>query len=414
MIGLTLFFVIITFFFPTKGVFVFDLFVLYLWIQRYMLTYSLDKLSVERKISSDYIFIGEVVQITLIIENKSPFPIFFLKIEDLLREEGGLFKKGRGEFFATLSPYERLELSYDIEFRKRGIYSLKKIKFISSGPVSFLKQEKILDAPLKVVVYPKRIPLEYFPFFVRELLPLIRTNYKLLEDLSYIDGVREYTYTEPVKRIHWKASAHMGKLLSKTYEYTATTKIHIFVDLNLSKEIFSKKVWGKMRKRYEEYVISATASLVEYMLFKKVPTKLYIIGKGKKPYIVENMNYADLMEHLAGVSGTDDPLYSIDEVFLSQMGEFTFSSTIILFSLYLTPSVLPLLIKLKSKTARVIVIIAPFGFREPESKRIERNYDIFPQDIRALEDATMILREQGILVKLVEPEDAFFEVIRDV
>ncbi len=414
MIGLTLFFIVITFFFPMKGVFAFDLIIVYLWIQRYMLIYSTNRLFVKRKISSDYVFIGESTRINLIIENRSPFPIFFLKIEDLLREEGGLFKKGRGEFFATLSPYEHLEIAYDIEFRKRGVYSLEGIKVILSGPVPFLKVERILSAHLRVVVYPKRTPLEYFPFFVRELLPLIRTNYKLLEDLSYIDGVKEYTYTEPVKRIHWKASAHMGKLLSKTYEYTATTKVHIFVDLNLSGEIFSKGVWSKIRKRYEEYIISATASLVEYMLFKKIPMKLYIIGQGSEPHIIENMNYTDLMEHLAGVSGTDAPIYSIDEVFSSHMEEFTFSSTIILFSLYLTPSVLPLLLKLRSRTSRVIVIIAPFGFRDPESKRLDRNYDIFPREIRALEDAALVLREQGILVKLVEPEDAFFEVVENV
>ncbi len=414
MILITLSFVILTLLFPGKIVFIFDLFILCLWYIKWCLSYIIKKLSLKREIVPDYLFIGENAKVELTVKNYSPFPIYLLKIEDLLREEGGLFKTGRGQYFLTLTPGKEVKFDYEVEFRKRGVYFIKRLKLTLFGSLSFLKAERIVDAPCKVVVYPRRFPIERLPLSVRELLPLMRTDYRLLEDLSYIDGVREYTYREPPRRIHWKATAHTGKLLVKTYEHTATTKVHLFTDLNLPGEIFSKKVWSGIRKRYEEYAISASASVVEYMLSEGIPIKLYILGEGDNPWVVEDMNFSDLMEHLAGTKGTDEPTYTIEDVFLSYMEKFTPSSTVIFFSLYLTPKVLPLLIKIKSKVAEVLVLVAPFGFREPDSKRISRNYDIFPREIRALESAASLLREQGIKVELVEPEDALHEVLENV
>ena len=411
MIPITIFFLLFTIFFPNRVVFVFDILILFMWYLDLTSSYALKRLNVKRGIVQDYLFIGEHTEIELIVKNNSIFPIYFLKIEDLLREEGGLFVNGRGEFFTSIPPYGEKRFIYKIEFRKRGVYTLKRINFISFGLFSFIKKEYMVDVPLKVVVYPDRFPIDLFPLSVRDLLPLMRTDYRLLEDLSYIDGVREYAHLDPIRRIHWKATAHTGKLLVKTYEYTATTTVHLFVDLNLNPEIFARKVWSGIRKRYEEYAIMAVASLIEYMLSKRIPLRLYILGEGSKAYIIENMNFADLMEHLSGIKGTDNPIYTLDDVMLYYIEKFTPSSTIILFSIYLTRSTLPLLIKIKSKVERVIVLVAPFGYSLPGNKRLDRSYDIFPQDIRALEEAASILRDEGIIVELVEPEDTISEVL---
>ena len=271
--------------------------------------------------------------------------------------------------------------------------------------------EKILDLPVKIVVYPNRVPITSLPLSVRELLPGFSTNYRLLEDFNYIDGVREYEFLDPIRRIHWKASARTGKLLVKKYKYTATTKIHIFVDLNLSDEIFAKKVWANIRRKYEESVISVSASVIEYILFNKIPMELYIVGRERYVDVIKGVNFADLMEHLVGVKGEDIPSSLLKKVIEKKLYRFTYSSTVIIFSMYLTSSILPLLVKVKSRVSRVIVLIMPFGFRPPEYKRYERTYDVFPQEIRELEKRAMLLREEGIIVELVDPQDSLDEVL---
>ena len=409
---LTIVFIIITFLFPDTVVFIFDSVIIFFWYLRFTIIDALKKIKAERRASSTYVFISEPIEISLRVKNGSKFPFFLLKIVDMSNKEGALFISENMNITTSLKPKEEIVLKYKIEFRKRGIYYLKNVYFLSQDPFGIIEETIIKEIPLKIIVYPKRIPILSLPLSVRELLPTLRTNYKLLEDLNHIDGVREYIPSDSVRRIHWKASAHTGKLLVKKYEYTATTKIHLFVDLNLSDEIFAKKVWSSIRVRYEEYAIMASASFVEYLLKAKIPVKLYIIGDREKPYIVENLNYADLMEKLAGISGTDTPIYTIETALESSLDSFTFSSTVILFSMYLTKSVLPLLVKIKTRVSRLVVFIMPFGFRMPRDRRFNRPYDVFPQDIRELEKASRLLRDEGIIVDLIDPQDSLNEVLQ--
>ncbi len=411
LITISFVFFIITFLFPVKFIFLCDIFIFFLWYIRWTIFYTIKRINIKRIVDDTYLFIGEPTSIRISIKNNSLFPAFFLEVEDEARDEGALFVNGRNSFYFFLKPNEEKEEKYNVEFRKRGIYILKKIRVILHDPFGISKIERIFDIPVKIVVYPERVPIVSLPLSVRELLPAFLTNYKLLEDFNYIDGVREYGFLDPIKRIQWKASAHTGKLLVKKYEYTATTKIHIFVDLNLSDEIFAKKVWANIRKRYEEYVISASASIVEYILSNRIPIELYIIDKNEHVDIVKNPNFANLMEHLVGVKGSDSPSYFLRNAIEENLYKFTYSSTVIIFSMYLTSSILPLLIKVKTKVSRVIVLIMPFGFRSCEYKRYLRPYDVFPQDIRELEKRAMVLRDEGIIVELVDPQDSLNEVL---
>ncbi len=412
LISLTSICILLSILFPTNITFVFIIFVALLWLLYFATLDAFKKIRVSRTIDTSYVFIGEHIGVHLKVKNNSRFPIFLLNVEDKANTEGALFVNENMKIRTSLKGKEEIEVDYKIEFRKRGIYDLKNIIVALSGPFDIIKGTKIVNAPLHVVVYPERIPIFKLPLSVRELLPTLRTDYRLLEDLNHVDGIREYSPYDSARRIHWKASAHCGTLLVKKYEYTATTKVHLFLDLNLSKEIYAKKVWSHIREGYEEYAIMAGASIVEYLLNNKIPMKLYIIGNKKTIDIVEGMNFAALMERLAGTHGTNSPRYSVESALESSIYSFTFSSTVILFSMYLTKSILPLLVRIKTRISRLIVFVMPFGFRMPQYNRYKRNYDVFPPDIRRLEEAAAMLRGENIMVDLIDPQDSLNEVLQ--
>jgi len=123
----------------------------------------------------------------------------------------------------VLNPQDSVSLSFDTFFGTRGT---KDMGYYTIKIESFTRLFQVLiteDIPFKVKVFPK---LEYAVAEVErilEMLPVVKSKYKLVEDISYIRNVREYE-REPLSRIHWKQSAKMGELMVKEYEYAGTTR----------------------------------------------------------------------------------------------------------------------------------------------------------------------------------------------
>lgn len=119
---------------------------------------------------------------------------------------------------------------------------------------------------------------ESFPLRLRELLPGLKSDFKLMEDMTYMKGIREYS-GDPLNKIHWKVSAKMESLYTKEFNYTAISRTHLYLDLNLSREVFARDVWGRIREFYEEQAILAASSLIHWCAKVGHRTDLTVVGK---------------------------------------------------------------------------------------------------------------------------------------
>src|SRR2546428_13548638 len=54
---------------------------------------------------------------------------------------------------------------------------------------------------------------------------------RMFEDRERFAGVRLYEPGEPLNRVHWKLSAHAGKLQIKLFEPTRTARAQLALDL---------------------------------------------------------------------------------------------------------------------------------------------------------------------------------------
>ena len=54
---------------------------------------------------------------------------------------------------------------------------------------------------------------------------------RLYEDPFAFSSIREYTVTDPMNTINWKASARTGELMVNTFESTLTEKVMIYLDM---------------------------------------------------------------------------------------------------------------------------------------------------------------------------------------
>ncbi|WP_088072886.1 DUF58 domain-containing protein [Gottfriedia luciferensis] len=151
-----------------------------------------------------------------------------IKLDPII--EGKQFKSLRNdsslEFIipVQLKGNETIQLSLPLLASKRGVTRVKEFElnisnFFGLGYVR-LSYKPILQK--EIIIYPNLIP-------VPQIEQLISTNSygsfvnttSIFEDFLAPIGTRDYVYSDPFHRIHWKASAKTQVLQTKIYERTA-------------------------------------------------------------------------------------------------------------------------------------------------------------------------------------------------
>lgn len=129
-----------------------------------------------------------------------------------------------------LGKYGESLSSFRLRGVSRGCYEVPPGKVVSKDLLGLFSREKTFGASEEVLVYPLLLDLEDRNFVQNHLMGDIRSNRPFMPDLTRISSLRDYTPDTPARRIHWKASAHHGKLLAKVLEHTADLRICIALD----------------------------------------------------------------------------------------------------------------------------------------------------------------------------------------
>lgn len=381
-----------------------------IWIRFLITRYQMIRLIIKRDIDSTRVFTDQPLNIKYSIGNNLPFKttITFIPLIERMKNSSSLNGRDR-----VLEPGEKIEIDSELIFAKRGKKDISRCSVLCKDPMNFFKQWVIFEATQEILVLPEFMDFEVFPVLLRELLPGSKSDFQLLEDTASIRGIREYS-NDPINRIHWKASARKGKLHTKEFDFTAISKVKIYLDLNLSREVFARNVWSKIRIAYEEQAVIATASLVRWLDNKGFVSDLVVVGKD----VLENLNgfgesWIDKVELLAMAEGIDNEGVELSELLKSHMGKFTPSTTLIIFSLYLNDSILPFLIEARAKCARVVVLLLPSGFRDPEYLPA-KSYDLTPFDMHELEEKAILLEKEQIIIRIVKGNQSLQEVAREI
>jgi uncharacterized protein (DUF58 family) len=198
----------------------------------------------------------EPMEITLIVENRSPLPIQSLSLVDL---PNYFFASDPGKFLLHLGPWGKRTLSYRLTSRDRGEYSIGPAVLRGSDPLGFFPWKKQYGEKQTLIVYPEVAPI-VLP--VRSGLPAgsIRVESRIFEDVTRYRSVREYLPGDDFRRICWKVSARTGKLYS--VDYLPTLYAPVLVLLNLKAEDYP----ARYRYHWVERAAVVAASLVVHFL----------------------------------------------------------------------------------------------------------------------------------------------------
>ncbi len=174
-------------------------------------------------------FPGETVRLGLALNNRSILPIRAKVSATLPREiasESGL----RSSLIdCTVPSLGNVSRHIVLKPQKRGVYEFGRIGVETGDPFGFFLCTTETDRGKELIVYPRIFALDTKAF---PALGFFGASFakSLAEDPAYSAGTRDHAENRPARFIHWKASAHRGRLQEKIFEPTARRDVCLIVD----------------------------------------------------------------------------------------------------------------------------------------------------------------------------------------
>ncbi|MBQ8358722.1 MAG: DUF58 domain-containing protein [Oscillospiraceae bacterium] len=257
--------------------FVATLLVLYL-LWGLTLKRSIKSLSCSRTLSCEAAFEGEEGELVEVVRNDRPYVIPWLRIESDFSPNIQLGKQenlhvGDRRYYCssfTLMPYQQIRRRHRVKFLRRGSYDLGNATLTVGDLLDVKQYWRKQRTNTKVLVYPHLLDKEDLPFPVSLVLGELVRRQQLLTDPFLIRGIRAYQPGDPIRDIHWPATARSGEVQVRVHDHSARAKL--LVVLNGQKE---DGQWGNViLKEHEAPVeegIRLAASICVHALRSGLP-----------------------------------------------------------------------------------------------------------------------------------------------
>jgi len=331
--------------------------------------YSLNRVEYRRKLSSQRVFFGEQITFELSITNRKPLPLPWIRIQEEIPEDLNLLKgktspshkTGRQVLsnFLSLGWYHRLTRRYQVQCLKRGIYEFGPVSISSGDAFGFFRKKLDLEGHERLLVYPRILPLEDLGIPSRHPFGDLRVRRHIFEDPVQVMTTRDYINGDPLKNIHWKASARLQKLQTRVFEHTTTMDIALFLDTRTVADTF---YWSLISTDFLETAVLAAASIANYSLNNDYKLGFYA---NEYFYFSDNLirlppsshpdQLREVLEALANIRGL--ATLPVEKLLNREARQISWETTIVLITAVPTANLIASLKKYHKAGRRVALIV---------------------------------------------------------
>ena len=248
--------------------------------------YSLERVEYNRGLSDSRAFFGDTIVLDTRIANSKILPLPWIHVQDEVPEELTFLRHkttpahrlGRAilSSFLSLGWYHRLTRRYSVQCLKRGYFAFGPATIRSGDFFGFFHKETTEEKLDYLLVYPRIVPLEDLGIPSKAPFGDLRVRRHLYEDPVRVVTTREYAPGDPLRHIHWKATARLRQLQSRVFEPTTTVDLALFLDVRT----VEAPIWGRVEQLLETAVIAA-ASIANHSIQKGYRVGLYV----NEPYL---------------------------------------------------------------------------------------------------------------------------------
>ncbi len=268
----------------------------------------------------NFVYEGEQAQLVEKIENRKRMPLPVLEVDFHMRRELRFHDMEntkisdftyRRDIFSMLGN-QRITRKLTLDCLKRGYYEIRKMNYKA---FSLLYRDKyIREQPVDadIYVYANRTDVSNILLASEKIMGTLQCARQLYEDPFAFNSIREYTITDSMKAINWKASAKTGNLMVNTFDSTLTESIMIYLDV--------EDIGIYQCERLIEEGISVAATLSQRLINKGMAVGICVNMKAKQekeniriePEVGTNQLYK--IERLLSVLSPDEKPLSFEEI----------------------------------------------------------------------------------------------------
>jgi uncharacterized protein (DUF58 family) len=244
--------------------------------------HALDKIDYKRHLSTNRVFFGENITLDLSITNRKFLPLPWLHVEEEVPEDITLLKgktlasskPGRAILsnFLSIGWYHRMTRRYPIQCGKRGVFAFGPVTIKSGDPFGFLRNEMNVEEEDQLLVYPRILTLEQLGIPSRHPFGDLRVRRHLFEDPVQVMTTRNYVSGDPLKSIHWKATARMQTIQSRVFEHTTDIDLALFLD---TRTVADSMYWSLISPDYLETAVLAATAIAVHAVKSDYKTGFY-------------------------------------------------------------------------------------------------------------------------------------------
>jgi len=225
-----------------------------------------------RQLSADRMPFGGEIGVEVEVTNRSRLPVLWLTASETL--PAGLPLIGPRGRIGPLSGRNRFRYRYRLQGVRRGYYQLGPT-LLRTGDLFGLTYRERASGVAWLTVFPRIVAIPHGRLTSGRPAGELRARRRVLEDPTQVIGVRPYQHGDSLRRIHWRATAHTGRIQSKLFELSAQTETTIV--LNLRREDYPASP-GEAQETAELAVVLA-ASIAHHLLERRQRTGLLALGE---------------------------------------------------------------------------------------------------------------------------------------
>lgn len=252
-------------------------------------------LSVARRFSSPTFSAGEEGELIETVINARPLVIPWLRVESHIPD--GLTLRGferRDErtdsYYQSvfcLMPWQKVTRRRPVRFERRGVYQFGNAGLTCGHLIGLTQYRTTQLIPAGVVVFPALLPPDALPEPLERLTGSWILERRLTPDPFLVRGLRDYVPGDPVRDIHWAASARTGRTQLRLYD--TTVSLRLLAVLN-----------GEYRESQWDQVSDQEQPLIEYGISLAATLCVAAVRSGMPAGFAANLRTVDGSEAGAG------------------------------------------------------------------------------------------------------------------
>jgi len=164
---------------------------------------------------------------------------------------------------------------YTLHGARRGYHELGPTVLRTGDIFGLAQRERRAAGVASLTVYPKIVPITHARLPSRRPAGEVRARQRALEDPTQIVGIRPYQHGDGLRRVHWRATAHTGRLQSKLFEISAQVENTLVVNLRRA----DYPDGPSDAEDAAELAVTAAASIARHVLDRRQRIGLLALGR---------------------------------------------------------------------------------------------------------------------------------------